>query len=331
MSYNISNQDNVYLDKNLILSIFTQEQIFSLVFDEIVLYRYITSPFREDSSPGCWFEYYNDKLYFTDFGSGGRPNLDCFDVVQKYFNLRTFKDVLNFILDNKNVIQEKNLAPLPQSEISNTKKDKKILIKTRNWHEIDKNYWKPYGINKKHLQDDSVFPVDKIIIKNFDTVQTEYITNEVCYAFTDFSNNDKKLYFPYKKEKRFISTCNKDAIGSINFLNPFLDKVVITKSYKDCRVLRNHGVNSVWFQNEGCLPSEKVLASFLKNYSEIIIFFDNDNAGKKATETLVEYLKTFNYDPYFVFIKDKNYKDISSLYLCSPLLVEEFISNNNLD
>ena len=59
-----------FINKNKILEYVTQHDIFELVFGfKPIEFEYITSPFREDSSPGAWFEVdlNTNKLRFTDF------------------------------------------------------------------------------------------------------------------------------------------------------------------------------------------------------------------------------------------------------------------------
>ena len=71
--------------------------------------------------------------------------------------------------------------------------------------------------------------------------------------------------------------------------------IVITKSYKDARVLRNYNINAIWFQNEGMLPSTEILVEILNKNNKIIIWYDNDNAGKIASEKIKnKILKIFN-------------------------------------
>ena len=62
---------------------------------------------------------------------------------------------------------------------------------------------------------------------------------------------------------------------------------MITKSYKDYRVLRNLGVNVTWFQNEGAFPDN--LDDIINDYKDVIVFFDNDFTGLAASETCKYY------------------------------------------
>ena len=59
---------------------------------------------------------------------------------------------------------------------------------------------------------------------------------DIAYADTNYEGGRKKIYFPNRKEK-FVTTCRKDDIGGLRLLPPFGHQILITKSYKDWRVL----------------------------------------------------------------------------------------------
>ena len=134
--------------------------------------------------------------------------------------------------------------------------------------------------------EDLVIPVIKVSIVSSYNETFSFEPSSVCYAYTEFEGNRKKLYFPYSSKRRFISSCNKNDIGSVKHIYTEANQLIITKSYKDCRILRNFNLNSIWFQNEGIFPHNTILSSVLSPFNEIIIFFDNDLAGYTASENL---------------------------------------------
>jgi len=64
--------------------------------------------------------------------------------------------------------------------------------------------------------------------------------------------------------------------------------LVLSKSYKDHRVLRNQGVNAVWLQNEGAVPSPEVLAHLARSSTGIAVLFDSDATGMAAAQRVSE-------------------------------------------
>jgi len=290
-----------FIDKNKILEYVSEEQIFKLVFGyEPTEYQYTTSPFRVDNSPGCWFQYsLKGELRFVDFANTEiingikMSNIDCFDAVQVYYKLGNFYKTLEFIkeklIDGKNI--EHNIRVVkPRVE----KKSVEIYIEVRNFDSRDKRFWNRYGISKQNLIDDNVFAVKKFNLLNTRKGNILKRVYDPCYSYSNFKNNRKKLYRPFKKGRgRFITNCKADDIGELDSLVAYGKQLVISKSYKDCRVLRNENLDSVWFQNEGMVPSNEILISLCKRFSNVVVFFDNDEAGIQASIKITNIINKF--------------------------------------
>lgn len=265
-----------FIDQNDILKYVSEKEIYSLVFGfEPVEYQYVTSPLREDDDAGCWFEYSDNKLFFRDFAYSNRP-LDCFHVVKDYFKIKTFPATLQFIKEQ--FIDNQNRTVLTQY-IREDKEKFYMDTYSRQFLVKDANYWKPYGISRDNLISDSVFALSRAKLYNSKSGDlTKHYFNTIAYAYTEFKDGKKKIYTPYE-DVRFITDCTKNDIGSIKHLPPFGRLLIITKSYKDCRVIRNQGYNSVWFQNEGMIPSDDILYNLCKRFTHVIILYDNDARG----------------------------------------------------
>lgn len=292
MSYGYSS-DNVdrkgFIDKDKILKYVSEKQVYELVFGfQPEEYQYVTSPLRSDDSAGCWFETTEFGLVFRDFAYKNRP-LDCFDVIQDYFKLPNFYATLNFVYEK--LIEGKQLTEQHFVEKS-VKEDVEIFCESRNFTKQDRLFWTKYGISKQNLIDDRVFPVRKYVMTNTKSGTVKVKVRQLCYVFAEFGQR-KKLYLPNaEKSKRFITNCKKDDIGSIDSLPPYGRQLIISKSYKDCRVLRNQGKNSAWIQNEGMIPSLEKLTSLVKRFSNVIVFYDNDEAGITASKKMTSIINT---------------------------------------
>jgi 5S rRNA maturation endonuclease (ribonuclease M5) len=294
MNYRYSS-DNVerkgFISKDKILKYVSEKQIYELVFGfQPEEYQYVISPLRRDDYPGCWFENtpvvrktgITDNLVFRDFAYRNRP-LDCFDVIQDYYNLPNFYATLNFVYEK--LIEGKQLNEQHFIKKS-VKEDVEIFCESRNFIKQDKLFWTKYGISKQNLIDDRVFPVRRYVMTNTKSGTVNIRPRQLCYVFAEFEKR-KKLYFPdAEKSKRFITNCKKDDIGALNTLPSFGRQLFITKSYKDCRVVRNQGRYSIWNQNEGMIPSIDLLISIIKRFKQVIVFYDNDEPGIKAAQEL---------------------------------------------
>ena len=301
---------NRYLDVNKdILAYVNELDIFEYVFGfrPREFEDYIASPFREDSSPGCWFSTTLDgKLKFIDWGSQrlikGKPHvtMDCFDCVKFKFNLKTFSEVLEHI--HVHLIHGKGLSPVKQNIIARKsekirKEPFKLLVQIRPFKKVDKYFWYDrYGITVNQLKEDRVFPV--VAMKLMNTVKGTFVVDLPleAYCYTKFSSGKKKVYLPYAedKKKRFCTDCTENDIGGLETLPEFGAHLIITKSYKDWRVLRNAGVECcIWFQNEGMVPALDILLPVCLRFKFVTVFFDSDSTGIKAAKDVSDLINLF--------------------------------------
>lgn len=282
-----------FMDKNEILSYVSEQEIYELVFGfKPEEFDKVCSPLRVDFTPGAYFERTptDNRLFFKDWGDPKKSLHDCFDVVQRYFNLPNFYQTLNFVkehlIDGKKLVKRNLISHTPK-----TPKKTDISFQARAYLLADKIYWEKYEITRQQLLEDRVMAVSKIKIvgKKGTNISTPYTP---CYAYTEFDSGNKKLYFPYREgSKRFLTNCSKNDIGGLHNLDLDDPQLIITKSYKDYRVLKNQGYNCVWFQNEGMTPDMEFLDPLISSFSDVIIFFDNDKTGIEASIKLVEKLQ----------------------------------------
>ena len=282
-----------FINKENLLLKYSQQEIFSLVFGFLPQeFQYSTSPFRKDKNPGAWFEWYEDKLWFFDLGNteiirGVRMrNIDCFNAVMIFFNLDNFYTTLSFIEDNLSVVDKLDIPEKPLLP----KKEVNVFTMPRVFQIRDANYWKPYGISKENLIEDKVYPISKYTLTNTKKGTIKGNADDIAYVLTDFEDNKKKIYFPKRKGLRFLGNVTKNHLGCLKNLPEFGNKLIISKSYKDCRVFKNYSFYSFWTQSETSLPDIDILFKRIKNYKEVVVCFDNDEQGivkSKELNTLI--------------------------------------------
>ncbi len=300
----------------------SQENIFSLLLGEKPkLNTYYVSLVREDSNPGCEFMWYGNKLMFIDFGHV-KHHMDCFGVIceRNKINLADSLLLVNnhfkLGLNGTGVPAKIKFEVLYKKTIK--KNDTKIIFKPRKFQIKDKLYWEQYGITKQNLIDDKVYAVVwyKFYSKKLNKVITIRPQN-ITYSYFEFSPR-MKIYSPYspKKNGKWISNAEMNDVGGLRSFHIHGDILVITKSYKDYRCIKNFNVNTIWFQSEGIIPDTEKLIGLIKNYKEFIVIYDNDNAGIKASNYLVSTLNShFPGKARNVFVpKYNNVTDSSDLY-----------------
>lgn len=265
-----------------------QEQIFKHVFGEFETDVYIKSPFRIDDSPGCWVQWRNGKLYFTDFANTyGRVNLDAIGIIQEYYTL-SLKDAISYIMDNNSFRGQSEYSKYKESQsiVSNTSSSKLLEFCPKPFDDYHKTYWSQYEITSSQLIKDNIFATKWFKVNgNMFTPFPQETTYTISYRTEGI-----KICKPKSKEYKWITNTTKNTIGGTANL-PFVgNKLYITKSYKDWRVLTNLGLDAIYFQNEGMLPDMSTLSLYISVFNEVIVLFDNDKAGIVAANKVVKYI-----------------------------------------
>lgn len=299
------------ISKEEILNKVSQEEIFKLVFKtNFPIREKIVSPFREDSNPGCWFSYQkNGILVFRDFGFHNKP-IDCFLAIELYYNL-SYIDSLEFIYNSlikgkSNISLKPKIAKKKQKNVE--RKRTEIAFYIRNFQIKDKKYWQQYGITKNQLISDFVYPVSKFIINRKKKIEAKKLT----YSYAEFPKN-VKLYSPFNKRFKFITNCVASDIGGLKSLKKKNELLIITKSYKDYRVLKNFNLDVIWVQSEAISLPINLLKKTFNEYEELLVFFDNDQKGREYSIKKIETLENLGYTTREIFLLGKE-KDPSDFY-----------------
>lgn len=264
-----------------------QEQIFQLAFNitpEIGKYYY--SPFRDDKTPKCRFEYSGEYLYFIDNARyNGKLRFNCFQAVQIMHHLSTLQGALNFIANNINT----TIEPIHQKQVRNNFKKNDIIIRCTHVPFTENNYFSQFGLTPKQLNaDPEVYNVENYwctTSKDSNLMYNRFGKGEIAYHFRD--TGETKLYFPSKNIIRWYSNCGIKNIFNWCYINEFFkDFIIITKSKKDAMILwLIYGFPAIGVQNEGChIPDDKL--KVIKTFNQQFLLFDNDAPGQEAAKEI---------------------------------------------
>ena len=281
-----------------VLSRISQESIFSLLLGETPeINKLYFSLVREDKTPGCEFMWYGNKLIFIDFGYH-KQHLDCFGVISERENIN-LNDTLYIINKHFKLGLNGTGTPLPiRYNIVHAKTIKKestkIIFKPRKFNLHDKKYWTDYGITKENLIEDRVHAV--LWYKFYSNKLQKTITirpNTISYAYHEFSPR-VKIYSPFKDKRKgkFITNTITNDIGGLTSYKSFTKRLIITKSYKDYRCIKNFGINTIWFQAEGVIPDAEILIPLIDAHEEFIVIYDNDTTGISTSTNLTAVLNS---------------------------------------
>lgn len=271
------------------------ENIFRLVFGNKPLEGKFKSPFREDITPGCffWDAPGVNLLLFVDYGDLDKTHYNAVEFIQKYYNLSTKREAIDLIREKfKGYIPEQGNIQFSSQEnrrILQPTVPKVFRLYPRQWNNKDKIYWTSYGITKQQLIEDGVIPITYYQIYEEESFKT-YQPYSISYAYTFPEEGIVKIYSPEDSQK-WITNANNNIIGNIQNIDKSGDKLIITKSYKDCRVLRNLGYkNVIWFQSESQSPRIDILLDIIKDYKSVVIFYDNDETGLACSARIVDFV-----------------------------------------
>jgi DNA primase len=278
----------------------TKENVLIRVEEEEVFQKYLKikptsglfcNPLRIDKNPTCSF-YVSDKngrLMFHDFALG--TSWDCFAVVMQLYGLNFWEALKKVNKDFNLKLGTYDPAPALKSKITKELKEMKKEKPEYTWverefNEDDIKYWNSYGVHKKQLKLFNVKAVAKIYINdNLTSISTK---KNPIYAYV-FPSGRVKFYRPLAriKAQKWAGNSTQEDINGYDQLPYFGDLLIITKSLKDVMCLHNLGYTAIAPQGEGQhLENNTQVQSLLPFFDKVVVFYDNDKAGRATAEKL---------------------------------------------
>lgn len=221
------------------------------------------NPLREDRHAGCTMKWYNGILFFVDFAYNP-THISAIDMLRLTKGIR-----VNRYYNNESTINSKPIV-----------KDTKIDVVLRDFNDDDRNYWSKYNISIDLLNKYNCRALKRVKVNSKDIFVEKY-----CYGI--FVEGRVKVYSPYSKTRKWISNTLQEHIGMMRNLSVQGERVIVTKSFKDAVCLLSLGFKDVcWVQSEGVTMNKQAMFSLAKRFEEVVIFFDNDEAGIRYGEAL---------------------------------------------
>lgn len=281
-----------------------EEAIFKYYFGDFSLGKSYNSVFRKDDK--CSTGFYvteNGTLIYNDFATGEK--YDFVKFVSKLKNISYYSAIdliaADFKVYTSTCTETTTIKPI-------IKKQKDVFkVITRPFSKKDLNYWAKFAITKQELEQNNVYSVDAVVIGDR-LIYTEYDHLKFAYLFKDDEGNGYfKVYSPLNKEFKWCSNVPLSIPFGLDSL-PLKNKtLIITKSVKDCLILRKFFPDCIGLQNESKSSiKEETLLALRKIYNNIVIFFDADNPGKEAAKYFNEkYGFTTIHTPDNLYLKNK--------------------------
>jgi hypothetical protein len=171
--------------------------------------------------------------------------------------------------------------------------------------EIDKGYWKQFGISIDTLKKFNVFSIKYFLCNN--VVRGTYKDTSPMYAYNVYDRF--KIYRPLasKYTKWRTNLTNEYVQGLAELPKEGGNLLIITKSLKDVMCLHEMGFNAIAASSETTFIPEDILQSLRSKWKHIVILYDRDATGMKKAR---DYSRQYRMDAIFVHKKFKA-KDIS--------------------
>ena len=289
-----------------LLSLLDDYTIYSYYLgQDLQIGKLINSPLRSDDRIPSFaiFKSKNGDLLFKDHGSGEAGNALKF--LKLYKNIQTREELERELL---RIVRKTNPTLKLASNsytYSSATSPTEIGIVRQPFTDVDKNYWKQFGISIDTLKKFNVFSIKYFLCNN--VVKGTYKDTSPMYAYKVY---DKfKIYRPLasKYTKWRTNLTNEYVQGLAELPKEGGNLLIITKSLKDVMCLYEMGFYAIAASSETTFIPDNILKSLRSKWKHILILYDRDKTGMKKAR---EYSRQTKFGAFFVHRKF-NSKDIS--------------------
>lgn len=267
--------------------------------------KLINSPLRSDDLIPSFaiFRSKTGDLLFKDHGSGEAGNALKF--LKLYKGIQTREELERELL---RIVRKSN----PERKIVS---DNHIHISSglptdigivrQSFTNVDKQYWKQFGISIDTLKKFNVFSIKYFLCNS--VVRGTYKETSPMYAYK--VQDRFKIYRPLasKYTKWRTNLTNEYVQGLAELPKEGGDLLIITKSLKDVMCLYEMGFYAIAASSETTFIPDHIVQSLRSKWKHILILYDRDKPGMKKAR---EYSHKTKFDAFFVHRKF-NSKDIS--------------------
>ena len=265
------------------------------IIDKKAIYRNIT---RDDSTPTCYFNWYNGKYFLVDRSIGISGNFCPFKLVQTLYKCTFYQSLYHINKDMNLGLSSKQVYSIPGRKIINkeTKSDNKrktnYKIKSRKWNDNDIKYWETHHISLSTLTYFNVIPVKEyqddcgISFKFNNRYKYNKDHSDPCYVYV-FKGKKSirvKLYRPFNTIINWNGNLSNKDIFGYNQLPEYSKTIYIASGLKDLMCLYEMGLSAIAPQSETSDIPDYLIEELRLRCRNLIILFDNDNAGINSSK-----------------------------------------------
>lgn len=261
------------------------QNIFEYYFEqEINLNKCYQSVLREDNNASTGF-YLSEHghLIYNDFAG---KKYDCVAFVAAKFGVTYYKaiDIIAVDFGLLKGVKSSNRAAKIIKRKPLVKQERVIKIIAIPYNKFHLKFWSKYGVTEAELKENNIFAVDEMSINDWVVPKIE---NEIRFAYLikKDGNSYLKIYSPFNKDFKWVSSAPMEAIFGIEELPHMSKTLLICKSQKERVIAKKlfSDVIAIQAENTGAITKEIVI-QLGAQYDRIMYFGDNDAPGLKFCE-----------------------------------------------
>lgn len=273
-----------------ILKKYDHEKLFALAGFEVSNYE-VLNPLRDDSTPGCFFEYYNGVLYFYDFTYFfGKAGINGVRAIKEAYGIDSLEEVVEVIEEGYDEVKVRRIKQKPVSEV-------RVEVVKKDWGK--NNYFTRYGkeLTPEVLEREGIYLVDsyRASSRKFPSLIPNLIGDPKTMLTIAYNKEDRyKIYRPFDTKVKWYGNIRSTDVWGLDSLSGWSNSCYIVGSVKDYLVLKYVlGVNNcIGLQSENPILPKNVEEK-LQNKKKYIIFDLDETGVKNSLELSRRYPNTF--------------------------------------
>lgn len=245
--------------------------------------RFVKCCFHKDNSPSLAFYHTsNGKMMYKCFGCGAQGNVFSFvSRLHACDYIQSLKIIANdFRLGDANTPTYQRVEPV---EIEYKYDHTQIIPTYRGLRKIDHEYWtERYYIPLSLTLTYNVKPCERVYIVKRTGEYILFAQHKNNNPIYSYAIDDRfKIYRPYNPDRmgKWVTNTGPENIQGMAQLPERGELLIITSSLKDVMVLNVLGYNAIALGGEGMRIPDSILDYLYACFDNIIIFYDNDEAG----------------------------------------------------
>jgi len=299
-------------DLEMIRMYLKDEEIYDHYFDFSYTNKF-SSPYRFDPSPSLSFKQLEDgTVMWKDFGDPDQKHFDPPGLVMKIYDETYFESCMRIWRDL--VIYRK--SEFKELDVSKFAKGKYVSESKYSFEFFDDSefigkYMEDLGIDTNVMKLAGVRPVQTVYFEG--EIKWEWSDDDPIYHYK-IDEDGWKLYRPlddsYKNRDKFRAENIYGKLECLNLANGESKVLIITKSTKDCLLLKTIGYDCVAPTSESSTVGVKNnIADWYEQYDYIFVLFDNDSGGIKGAKKLLRLFSKMIDASFVLSTKNKDEKD----------------------